>query len=205
MNKNQKQKLNQKIKIDYDHYIFRVNKHHLVLKIIEVALFVALFALSAAAASAAPITDTNLDTLINKERTDRGLAPLKVDDQLNKAAQEKSTDMINRNYFDHYAYGLTPWDFVIKQNYDYLYAGENLAMDFNSAEGVVNAWMNSKTHRDNILNPDFSDTGIGIVKGAFTDSSGTRETVMITNMFGTRKPAVMKIFDSFINAVKYIF
>lgn len=144
---------------------------------------------------ASDINQENVINLINKERTSRGIPSLKVDGDLNQAAGLKSKDMINRSYFDHYAFGLSPWDFITISGYNYLYAGENLAMDFNTSEGVVKAWMNSPTHRDNILNPDFTETGIGIVKGDFTEDSNVRSTTMVSNMFGRKRPTISKIFD----------
>jgi len=205
MNKNKKQNLNQKTKIDAVRPVYRIHKHHLALKLIELALFVALFIISASAASASSISRDNIESQINKERTSRGIAPLKDNPQLDQAALTKSADMISRKYFEHYAYGLTPWDFIKRQNYDYLYAGENLAMDFDTSEGMVSAWMNSETHRKNILNPDFTDMGVGVVRGEYTDSKGTRETQMVTNMFAAPKPAIIRVFDNIVEKIKSVF
>jgi len=185
--------------------ITKLHKHHLIVKIAEIALFASLFACAASLAKAAPITTGNIEAMVNAERTQRGINPLKVNDSLNRAALNKSQDMISKNYFEHYAQGLTPWDFIKNQDYDYLYAGENLAMDFSTSEGAVSAWMNSTSHRKNILNPDFQEMGVGVVKGEYTDSTGTRQTQMVTNMFATEKPAVIKIFDNIIEKIKSIF
>lgn len=185
--------------------IHKLHKHHLIVKIAEIALFVSLFACATSLAKAAPVTSKNIETIVNAERTQRGIAPLKVNESLNSAAYNKSTDMISKNYFEHYALGLTPWDFIKNQNYDYLYAGENLAMDFNTSESTVNAWMNSPAHRKNILNPDFTDMGVGVVKGEFSDSAGVRETQMVTNMFATPKPAIIRIFDNLVDKIKSAF
>jgi hypothetical protein len=197
---------NNKNQTDLDqHFIYKMHKHHLIVKIVEIALFVSLFVFSAALAMAAPVTSDNVENLVNQERTSRGLAALKINYSLDNAAQKKSSDMIKRNYFDHYAYGLSPWVFIQNENYDYLYAGENLAMDFNTAEGMVNAWMASPSHRKNILNPDFNEMGVGVVKGEFSDTAGQRETTMVTNMFASPKPAVIRIFDSVVEKIKNIF
>ena len=148
---------------------------------------------------ASPITSENLINLINQERTSRNIAPLSSNDELNNAADLKSNDMINRDYFDHYAFGLSPWDFISNSGYDYLYAGENLAMDFQTSEGMVNAWMNSTEHRENILNPNFTDIGIGVVKGEYTENDKTRDTVVVTNIFGRQKPPILKLIDTIRN------
>ena len=172
------------------------NQNSRVNKAIKVSISLAVaFLFSAQIAFASEINQDNLIKLINQERNSRGIPSLKVDADLNQAASLKSKDMINRDYFDHYAYGLSPWDFITNSGYNYLYAGENLAMDFNTSEGVVKAWMNSPAHRDNILNPDFNDTGLGIVKGEYTEDGYVHNTTMISNMFGRKKPAILKAFD----------
>lgn len=156
---------------------------------------IAAFLFSTQFAFASDINQENVIKLINQERANRGIPSLKIDGDLNQAAGLKSKDMINRSYFDHYAFGLSPWDFISISGYDYLYAGENLAMDFNTSEGVVKAWMNSPTHRDNILNPDFSEVGIGVVRGEYAENGHARSTTMISNMFGRKKPTILKVFD----------
>lgn len=208
MKKTLRQKSNQKInsdEINHRNFAYRIHKHRIIVKIIEIVLFILLFVFSAALALAAPITSENVENLVNQERANRGLIPLKVNDSLNTAAEKKSTDMVKRNYFDHYAYGISPWVFIQSENYDYLYAGENLAMDFDTAEGVVSAWMASPSHRKNILNSDFDEIGVGVVKGEFSDNSGVRESTLVTNMFATKKPAVIRMFDNIVEKIKNIF
>lgn len=146
-------------------------------------------------AFASDITPENVLKDINAERTSRGLSSLKEDPNLDFASTLKTKDMINRDYFDHYANGLTPWDFFKIADYDYLYAGENLAMDFSTSEGMVKAWMNSPKHRENILNPDYADIGIGIVKGEYNDNGKARKTTMVTNMFGHKRLAIIRIYN----------
>jgi hypothetical protein len=65
--------------------------------------------------------------------------------------------------------------------YKYRYAGENLARDFSSASSAVDAWMNSPSHRDNILNGNYKDVGIGVVEG----NLGGADTTIIVQFFGT--------------------
>jgi len=160
---------------------------------------------SASSAFASDINEDNILRLINKERTYRGIPSLEVRDELRDASINKSSDMLTRNYFEHYAFGLAPWDFITDAGYDYLYAGENLAMDFDTSEGMVRSWMQSTTHRNNILNPDFDETGIGVVKGEYTEGTNTHDTYMVANMFAKKKPAVMKFIDRIVDFVKNIF
>jgi uncharacterized protein YkwD len=150
---------------------------------------------------ASTITRENILASINKERVSKGLNELTLDVDLSRAAQTKSKDMLRRNYFDHYAFGLSPWDFMINAGYDYSAAGENLAMNFNTTEGMVSAWMNSASHRDNILSPDYKETGIGIVKGVYTENGISHETIIVSDMFGQRKSRLRLWYDSLKKAL----
>ncbi len=115
--------------------------------------------------------------LVNVERTNRGLNPLKLDEKLSNVATTKSQDMIDKNYFDHTSptYG-SPFDMMKQFGISYKSAGENIAMGQNSPKEVVTAWMNSPGHRANILNSSFTDIGVGIAK----NSSGS---IYWTQMF----------------------
>jgi len=103
--------------------------------------------------------------LINKERTSRGLAPLTVDMKLVKTARMKSQDMVDKNYFAHQSptYG-SPFELMRSQGISYRTAGENLA-GAPSVETAHRNLMNSPGHRANILNPNFTHVGVGIVNG----------------------------------------
>ena len=159
-----------------------------------------------ATAYASPITSENVFHLINDERTVRGISPLRLNSDLDNAALNKSKDMLHRNYFEHFAHGLKPWDFISLAGYNYMYAGENLAMKFETSEGMISAWMNSPKHRDNILSPEFEDIGIGIVKGEFTDIDGSRgQTILVTNMFGRKTPVILEVFNRFIENIRIFF
>lgn len=103
--------------------------------------------------------------LTNAEREKNGLAPLQVDLELSKVARDKSQDMLDNQYFSHDSptYG-SPFDMMRAYGIDYRTAGENIAKGQNSPEEVVNAWMNSQGHRENILSSDFTHIGIGYVE-----------------------------------------
>lgn len=100
--------------------------------------------------------------LCNAERAKVGAKPLTANADLTKLANMKSQDMVKNNYFSHQSptYG-SPFDMMKTYGISYMYAGENLAMN-QSADGAHTAWMNSEGHRRNILNPDFTEIGIGI-------------------------------------------
>lgn len=100
--------------------------------------------------------------LTNQEREKQGLAPLKLDTELSAVAKDKSLDMQQNNYFSHNSpnYG-SPFDMMKSYGIDYRTAGENIAMGQTSPEQVVEGWMNSQGHRENIMNPDFTHIGVG--------------------------------------------
>lgn len=100
--------------------------------------------------------------LTNEQRRKNGLANLQPDTALSNVAQEKSNDMQAKNYFSHTSptYG-SPFDMMRDFGVTYNSAGENIAMGQQSAEEVVNAWMNSEGHRKNILSPNFTHIGVG--------------------------------------------
>lgn len=100
--------------------------------------------------------------LTNKQRTSHGLKPLKIDPTLSKMARDKSQDMANNHYFSHTSptYG-SPFNMMKQYGISYSYAGENIAEGQQTPQEVVNAWMNSPEHRANILNPHYTQIGVG--------------------------------------------
>ncbi|MDP3917901.1 MAG: CAP domain-containing protein [Candidatus Woesebacteria bacterium] len=119
--------------------------------------------------------------LTNQKRTEAGLSALSLNQELSAAAYTKAKDMIDKDYWAHTAPdGTEPWKFFGDFGYKYRYAGENLARDFSNASSAVNAWMNSPTHRENILNPKYKEIGIGVTEG---DLAGS-DTTVIVQFFG---------------------
>lgn len=130
---------------------------------------------------ATDITVEKLYQLTNKERIKNGLKPLSYNEKLAKAALEKAQDMFKKNYWAHYAPdGATPWDFILSTGYRYEFAGENLAKNFIFSDGVVQAWMNSVTHKENILRPEYQEIGFAVVNGILQGE----ETTLVVQMFG---------------------
>ena len=134
---------------------------------------------------ASSITPQSVLDGINTKRTETGLSPLALNERLNQAATMKASDMFTLNYWAHNnPNGREPWDFIKDAGYRYRYAGENLARDFGDTNSLIDAWMASSTHRDNIVNPRYQETGIAVVNGTFQGI----ETTLVVNMFST--PAV---------------
>lgn len=103
--------------------------------------------------------------LINQERAKAGVAPLKVDLRMVQSARVKSKDMIDNNYFSHTSPTLGSFATLIRKYApDYSYLGENLAGN-RTVQAAHTALMNSSGHRKNILNPNYTNIGVGIVSG----------------------------------------
>ena len=132
------------------------------------------------------ITVTDLLNDTNAERAKNGASPLTLNDKLTAAAQAKAADMFVHQYWAHTSpQGRDPWSFITAAGYNYLYAGENLARDFADSASVVQAWMNSPSHRENLVNPRYLEVGFAVVNGKYNNY----ETTLVVQMFGTRQGA----------------
>ena len=102
--------------------------------------------------------------LINKARTNEGLSKLSAGVSLTKLAGLKADDMVNKEYFSHSSptYG-DPFKMLTNNKVDYKAAGENIAGN-PSLEDAVNSWLNSATHKQNILSNSYNYIGIGVAK-----------------------------------------
>jgi len=138
---------------------------------------------------ASNISTSALLEYTNKERVERGLNPLVINEALIKAANEKANSMFENNYWAHVSpKGIEPWDFILSSGYDYIYAGENLAKNFSNSSDVVEAWVQSPTHRENLLSENYNDIGFAVVNGVLDGY----ETTLVVQMFGqNRTPTVM--------------
>ena len=112
---------------------------------------------------------TAADTLVaamNRERAAYGLGPLRLNDTLSRAAADRIDDMFAKRYFDHVSPdGIEPFVWATKRGYRYRLIGENLAVGYRGAT-VVDGWMRSPGHRENILTKGFDEVGIAIADGA---------------------------------------
>jgi hypothetical protein len=159
--------------------------------ILQIAIFLIAFQVVLGVASktfprvlgyAANISPAEVVRLTNERRAANGLSALTQNSQLDSAALAKGNDMLAKGYWAHFAPdGTSPWTFFTNFGYKYRYAGENLARDFSNPADAVNAWMNSPTHKDNILNANYREIGIGVVEGNLSGA----DTTIIVQFFGT--------------------
>ncbi len=116
-------------------------------------------------------------TLVNQNRAANGLAPLSLSTALAEAAFVHSRDMACNRFVDHNGSNGSSWyDRIRAQGYSYSNANENIYVGFpefgGTAEGAVNWWMNSRVHRENILNAGNLDAGVGYVYDANSEWGG---------------------------------
>ncbi len=114
------------------------------------------------------VLPTVLADLTNINREKINLPSLTVNETLNTVASMKAQDMAAKGYFAHISpEGKEPWFWFDKAGYKYEYAGENLAIDFTDSEDVTLAWMNSPTHKANIIKHAYTEMGTGIATGTY--------------------------------------
>ena len=135
-----------------------------------------------------------LGELTNEQRQTENLPVLSVSPELTLAAQMKAEDMASRGYFAHTSpEGKTPWYWIELAGYKYQYAGENLAVNFRDSEDVTNAWLESPTHKANIVKANYTEMGTGIARGLYQGKQTVFVTQVYANPMPARLPSVAKI------------
>lgn len=132
------------------------------------------------------MTPDQIYQLTNQERAQAGIGKLTINPLLEAAALAKAENMIEAEVFEHYyqaeGRAVSPWQFVEEQGYDYFFAGENLGKDFQRSTDLVQAWLDSPAHRENLLNPDYTEIGVAVIIGPYLDKT---ETSLIVQLFAT--------------------
>lgn len=135
----------------------------------------------------ATVLSSVLAELTNEERQTEHLPTLSVNPILNKAAEMKAEDMATKGYFAHTSpEGKTPWYWIEKVGYKYQYAGENLAINFTDSKDVTNAWLNSPSHKANIVKENYTEMGTGIALGVYKGYN----TVFVAQVYANPFPVV---------------
>lgn len=134
------------------------------------------------------ITTNDLLSSTNKARQGKGITPLKINVKLSNAASSKAQDMFSKNYWAHFAPdGTSPWYFIKNSGYSYVFAGENLAKGFTTTNEVVDAWLNSASHRENLLSDKYDEIGFAVAEGKLLGE----DTVLIVQIFGTSEDSYL--------------
>lgn len=135
----------------------------------------------------------------NKRRELEGKKPLVINQKLSVAAKLKADYMFAKNFWAHTAPdGTQPWDFILKEGYEYSFAGENLARNFYYSKEVVDAWMNSPTHRENLLSENYDEVGFAVENGVLDGY----ETTLVVQFFG--KPKNLSLITSKSEQERYL-
>jgi uncharacterized protein YkwD len=146
----------------------------------------------------ADITKATLENFANQTRLSIGLPALVKNAKLEQAAQMKAENMVANNYFAHTSpSGIAPWFWFSKSGYNYKYAGENLAVGFYESEEVYIAWLNSASHKANIINPKYTEVGTAVLGGF-----GPNNAIIVVQEFGSPvKPVVKPASNSNVKPV----
>lgn len=184
-------------------------------------------------ASAADLTAENVITLINQSRAEAGLNSLTANPKLTSAAENKAIDMFEQQYFAHVGPdGRVPEDWIDDAGYSWTYIGENIAYGYNTAETVHAAFMNSQSHKENILGGSYEHVGVAAISGRYeggdvimvveefgatNDDERPTYTLVVTNGTGdgsytagqtitikANAPATGKVFDKWTGDIEYI-
>lgn len=124
--------------------------------------------------------------LVNQERIEAGLSPVRESALLRQAAEAKAADMLKNDYFAHTSpKGDNPWYWLKQVGYNYKAAGENLAINYEDAKDQHKAWMKSTTHRANIMNSHFQEIGMATRQGRLNGKNAT----ITVQLFGTPRSA----------------
>jgi uncharacterized protein YkwD len=128
--------------------------------------------------------------LLNGERSRNGLSPLRRSVRLELASQRHSEDMVGRKFFEHDTpEGIDPQERIVRTGYPVNNAitGENIAWGTGpkgSPAEIVDLWMHSPPHRENILRAEFTEVGVGVAAGAPEDPKSSDPPVTYTTDFG---------------------
>jgi hypothetical protein len=142
---------------------------------------------------ASSIEATQVINETNAERAKADLPPLIHNALLTQAATAKAAHMFKEDYWAHVAPdGTTPWFFFKQAGYAYAVAGENLARDFGDTETMIKAWMDSPTHKENMINPKYQEIGVAVVNGKLQGM----ETTLVVQLFGKPTKAVASAVTS---------
>lgn len=166
---------------------FLLHRSALVVYVLVIFLFNVIVGQLQVSTVRAAVDASTLYSLHNSNRSSNGLSALNVNSQLVTSATNKANAMLESDCWDHYCPpGTSPWSFILNSGYEYVYAGENLGEGFSNNSTLMNAWMNSPTHRANIMNGNFTEIGIGFAYGSY---QGNANNTVVVVHFGSRQKA----------------
>lgn len=164
---------------------YLLHRSALVIYVLVIFLFNVIVGQLGLSTVQAAVDAGTLYSLHNSNRSANGLGELTVNNQLVTSATNKAQAMLASDCWDHYCPpGTSPWSFILNTGYEYIYAGENLGEGFSNSTTLMNAWMNSPTHRANVLGGNFTEIGIGFAYGNY---QGNPNNTIVVVHFGSRQ------------------
>lgn len=134
-------------------------------------------------AEKAPAIEQFILAETNSEREIAGSNPLQLNTALTAIAHEKANQLARRGEFAHQlSDGTMVWSLFPKHKYRYRHAGENLALHFRDGNDLMNAWLHSPTHRENLLTHKYTEMGVGVAVGKF----GGKRSLVVVHIFGSQ-------------------
>ncbi len=117
---------------------------------------------------------------INRHRLEWGLSPLRADERLHEAAEDRIIDMVTVGYWGHHCPdGHSTFEALAEHGYHHRTAGENLAAGYETTGILVDSWMESPGHRANILSSEYFDVGVALIDGGTTRRMSGRSVVVL--------------------------
>lgn len=127
------------------------------------------------------ISERAIFELVNKERIKNDIIPLTLNNKLTQAAINKAKNLVENDYFNHNSKkGDTFSSWIKDTGYEYSFIGENLAKDFSDSKSIIKAWYTSLGHRENILNENFTETGIAVYHNVVVQIFGRPEIMPLS-------------------------
>ncbi|TSC86583.1 MAG: hypothetical protein G01um10148_569 [Parcubacteria group bacterium Gr01-1014_8] len=155
-----------------------------VVSVLQIGFFAYQFTFLSSSVNIASVLPGAIALLSNTARAEADSLPLEISPVLAGAAQKKAEDMAQKGYFAHKEpNGDMPWHWFTEAGYNYVYAGENLAVNFSDTKQLVDAWLASPAHRDNILKPQYTEIGIGMATGTYKG----KEAIFVVQFFGAEQ------------------
>lgn len=171
---------------DYRPHFFR---EHVVLSIVIISILSLLLSVTSyliirKTAYGTLVASSVLIDFTNRTREGVGLSPLIRNDLLQESSHLKAEEMSSLHYFAHESPdGGGPWKFFKQAHYPFVYAGENLALNFNTSKQVHEGWLASKKHKDNIVDNKFKEIGISVLPAQYEG----RSILFVVQHFGLPK------------------
>lgn len=152
--------------------------------------------------SAPAISASAIFSQTNQMRAAAGLSTVTSNSKLTSSAQMKAQDMATKSYFAHAnpeGQRLAYW--LGRVGYQYKWAGENLAVGYDTATGTMNGWKNSPTHYANIVKPEYQELGVGVASGMYKGEAVT----FVVQHFGATQNQVIPVTKEIEVEVKPVF